>query len=146
MYGSTEEFRTVWEQPNFETTSPNEPGKWTRIEANGQETDARNAPAPITVQPSGPRYHLDRVEQHVSWMGFDFYIAFSQAVGITLYDICFRGEPVIYELGLQEAMSQYAGNDPVQGAAKYLDTFFGMGKTMFELVPGKVFRSRINKC
>ena len=35
-----------------------------------------------------------------------------------------------------EALSHYAGSDPVQSGLYFLDTFFGMGIRMFELVPG----------
>jgi primary-amine oxidase len=69
-------------------------------------------------------------------MGFTFYWSFAQSTRITLFDVRFRGERILYELGLQEAMSLYAGGDPVQGAVAYLDSFFGMGRAMFELVPG----------
>ena len=61
--------------------------------------------------------------------------------GVTLYDVRFKGERILYELGLQEALSQYAGSDPVQGAARYLDSFWGMGGTMFEMVPGTLHLS-----
>ena len=90
----------------------------------------------MSVQPYGPRYKLDKKQQYVKWFGFEFYLATSPAQGLMLYDIRFKGERVIYELGLQEAMSHYAGNDPMQGGLEFMDAFFGMGKKMFELVPG----------
>ncbi|MCJ1352887.1 MAG: hypothetical protein MMC33_002871 [Icmadophila ericetorum] len=40
------------------------------------------------------------------------------------------------QLGLQEAMAYYAGDDPIQGGKVWLDTLFGMGGLMFELLPG----------
>ncbi|KDE78049.1 copper amine oxidase [Aspergillus oryzae 100-8] len=137
LYNSTEEFRTAWQSPGFEKLVPNYDGAWTTIEefSTAQEP-SREKPAPIMVQPEGPRYHIDREQQYVSWMGFTFYWAFAQATGITLFDVRFRGEAIMYELGLQEALAQYAGSDPMQGAVAYLDSFFGMGRAMFELVPG----------
>lgn len=42
----------------------------------------------------------------------------------------------MYELGLQEALAAYSGNNPMQSGQNWLDTFFGMGLRMFELVPG----------
>ena len=42
----------------------------------------------------------------------------------------------ISQLGLQEALANYAGGDPSQSGLFFLDTFFGMGSRMFELVPG----------
>ncbi len=40
------------------------------------------------------------------------------------------------QLGLQEAMAHYSGEEPVQDGRNWLDTLFGMGRRMFELVPG----------
>ena len=37
-----------------------------------------------------------------------------------LYDIKYKGERIIYELGLQEAIAHYAGNDPQQSGTAYL--------------------------
>jgi primary-amine oxidase len=48
----------------------------------------------------------------------------------------FAGERVLYELGLQEAMAHYAGNDPLSVGMYWLDTMFGMGFNSYELVPG----------
>jgi primary-amine oxidase len=39
-----------------------------------------------------------------------------------LYDIKYKGERIIYELGLQEAIAHYAGNDPHQSGTAYLGT------------------------
>ncbi|KAJ6157379.1 membrane copper amine oxidase [Penicillium chermesinum] len=136
LYSSTEEFRAAWETPGFEKAPINYDGEWTRIEDFSSEYPERDDPAPIMVHPGKSRYRLDRDSQYVSWMGFTFYWAFSQASGVTLFDVRFKGERILYELGLQEAMSLYAGNDPVQGALAYFDSFFGMGRAMFELVPG----------
>lgn len=40
-----------------------------------------------------------------------------------LYDIKYKGERIIYELGLQEAIAHYAGNDPHQSGTAYLGEF-----------------------
>lgn len=69
-------------------------------------------------------------------MGFSFDWAFSQVNGIALYDIRLNGERIVYELGLQEAMAHYAGNDPVQSSTAFLDSMFGIGTQVAELVPG----------
>lgn len=41
---------------------------------------------------------------------------------MTLFDIKYKGERIIYELGLQEAIAHYAGHDPAQSGVAYLDT------------------------
>lgn len=49
-----------------------------------------------------------------------------------------RNEPYLpaRRSGLQEALAHYCGVDPMQGGLEFMDTFFGMGKNMFELLPG----------
>jgi primary-amine oxidase len=69
-------------------------------------------------------------------MDFEFYISFSRDTGVGLHDVKYKGERIIYELGLQEALAHYAGNDPVQSGTSYLDTFYGFGTYAFELVKG----------
>lgn len=136
LYNSTDEFRDAWRSPGFRKAPINRDGDWTMIEEPTSDVSSRDHPAPLMVHPGGARYQLYREAQYVSWMGFTFYWAFAQSTGVTLFDVRFRGERILYELGLQEAMSLYAGNDPIQGALAYLDSFFGMGRAMFELVPG----------
>ena len=55
-------------------------------------------------------------------MGSTSYIASSQTTGLAPFDIKFMGEQVMYELGLQEAMAHYAGDDPLQGSQEWMDT------------------------
>jgi len=134
-YDTASDLRAALEDPNFQKSPPNLDGDWTDIEHFEDGPPGREKPPPITVQPSGGRYSIDRRQKFVSWMGFEFFVATSQVTGVTLYDIKFGGESIIYELGLQEAMVHYAGDDPQQGGLEFLDSFFGMGKFMFELVP-----------
>ena len=129
-------FRAALKSPDFERLYPNLDGAWTDLEDYGRGLPNRQIAAPVMVQPMGARYDIDRKERFVSWMGFEFYISFSQVTGIKLFDIKFRGERIIYELGMQEALAHYAGNDPTQGGLQFLDSFFGMGVRDFELVPG----------
>ena len=63
-------------------------------------------------------------------------MTFTQATGVSVYDVRFKGERVLYELGLQEALAHYSGDDPMAGSQVFLDTFFGMGTNAFQLVPG----------
>jgi primary-amine oxidase len=155
LYNSTEAFRAAWATPGFVIMPPNLDGEWTHIDSLGADIyDER--PVKEHLASGGPHsssqsFELDKKQKFVSWKGFEFYMAFSAAMGLTLYDIRFQGERILYELGLQEALSQYAGSDPVQGAAKYLDSFWGMGATMLQLVPGTyvvfpVLRRRGNTC
>jgi primary-amine oxidase len=69
-----------------------------------------------------------------------------------LFDIKYKGERIIYEIGLQEAIAHYAGNDPTQSGTAYLgeyrskrlltftdisaDTYYGFGPFCFNQIPG----------
>lgn len=137
LYNSTEEFRAAWMSPGFVITPPNLDGEWTHVDdAANFDRNPKQHSTTLAADSEKEQFALDKEQKFVSWQGFEFHMAFSQATGLTLYDVRFQGERFIYELGLQEALSHYAGRDPVQGAAKYLDSFWGMGATMFELVPG----------
>ena len=137
LYESTQAFREAWKSPDFEKTPPNLDGDWTLADPTTDGPPARKKPGPVMIQPSGPRYDIDHDEKYISWMGYEFYLSSSQVTGVTLHDIRFQGERIIYELGLQEVMVQYAANDPGLSGLMWLDAFFGMGTSMFELVPGR---------
>jgi len=66
--------------------------------------------APTSLELGGKRYQVDPEAQYVEYMGFSFYIAFSRTLGIMFYDIKYKGDRIMYELSLQEALAQYAGN------------------------------------
>ncbi|OWP01446.1 hypothetical protein B2J93_5729 [Marssonina coronariae] len=73
---------------------------------------------------------------YVKWMDFEFYTPFSRDNGLSLYGVKYKGERIIYELGLQEALAHYVGNDPIQSGTSYQDTFYGFWRYAFELVKG----------
>lgn len=64
---------------------------------------------------------------------FSFYISYGLG-GISLHDVRFKGERIIYELSMQEALAHYAGPDQEQTEASYLDVTIGF--TNFNLIPG----------
>jgi hypothetical protein len=60
-----------------------------------------------------------------------------------LHDIKFRGERIIYSLGLEEAIAQYAGNDPVQSGTAYLGSSFPFRvPDVATLIPRHILRFR----
>ncbi|WPH03192.1 Hypothetical protein R9X50_00606800 [Acrodontium crateriforme] len=136
LYNSEDEIRAAMSDPDFVRVPTNIDGPWTDTEDFDSQPDGREMPPPVSIQPYGPRYGLDRTQRFISWFGFEFYITTAQATGVSLFDIRFKGERVMYEVGMQEALSHYAGNQPMNGGLEFLDTFFGMGKKSFELVPG----------
>ncbi|KAF1986474.1 copper amine oxidase [Aulographum hederae CBS 113979] len=136
LYNSTEAFRSAWKAGKVEKLPLNIDGTWTAAEPSAHGLPEREGTPPIMVQPEGNRYKIDTKERFVSWMGFEFYFTTLQATAMTLWDIKFKGERIMYELGLQEAMAHYAGNDPMTIGMVWLDTLFGMGFNMYQLVPG----------
>lgn len=136
LYNSTETFRTAWKNGEIKKLPVNRDGRWTAAEPNKCGVPGREKPAPVMIQPEGARWKVDKEEKHVSWMGVEFYVNTLQATAMSLWDIKFRGERVIYELGLQEAIAHYAGNDPLSIGMLWMDSLYGMGFNMYELVPG----------
>jgi primary-amine oxidase len=136
LYDSTKAFRGAWKSGELKKLPPNRDGKWTEAQPDEKGMPGREKNTPIMIQPDGPRYKVDKEEKFVSWMGWEFYLNAVQSTGLGVWDIKFKGERIIYELGLQEAMAHYAGNDPMSIGMLWLDTLFGMGFNMYELVPG----------
>ncbi|KIW24633.1 uncharacterized protein PV07_10337 [Cladophialophora immunda] len=137
LYDNVTMLREAMASPDFERLTINEDGAWTDTEDfSTSTTPERDMPPPLSIQPYGPRYRLDRSQNYISWMGFSFYLSTSQAAALSLFDIRYNGSRIIYQLGLQEALAHYAGAEPMQSGLEFLDTFFGMGKMMFSLVPG----------
>lgn len=136
FYPTTEDFRAAYFSPGFEKLPANVDGSWAWSDQQGDSPPLDTDAPPTSLAPSGSRYFTDAEQQYVKWMDFEFYISFSRDTGMHLHDIKYKGERFIYELGLQEALAHYAGNDPVQSGTAYLDTFYGFGSYAFELVKG----------
>lgn len=138
LFDDVDHLRNAMRDPEsgFLKTPANLDGSWTDTEDFDAHPDGRELPPPVSIQPYGPRYKLDKSERFVSWFGFEFYFTSTQATGVSVFDIRFKGDRVMYELSLQEALAHYAGDDPMAGGQEFLDAFFGMGTNAFELVPG----------
>ncbi|KAF8590695.1 amine oxidase catalytic domain-containing protein [Ramaria rubella] len=120
---------------------PNRPDQrrdqsWSTRKRVGPRLDLDHLPGPRSVSFAGLRFRVDRKLQYISWMGWGLYLGFNRDMGMSLWDIRFRGERIIYEISPQEAMAQYAGNDPTQATTAWLDSYFGMGSTTRDMLPG----------
>lgn len=68
---------------------------------------------------------------------FSFYLSSNRYLGLQLHNVVYKGQRIIYELGLQEAVAHYASaSDPFQASNAYLDSEYGLGETAFQLVSG----------
>ncbi|KAJ8502416.1 hypothetical protein ONZ45_g11781 [Pleurotus djamor] len=56
-------------------------------------------------------------------------------MGLSLWDVRFRNERILYELSPQDALAQYAGTNPFQATTAWLDRYFGMGQAVRPLMP-----------
>ncbi|CAI6331895.1 unnamed protein product [Periconia digitata] len=98
--------------------------------------DLEDRLAPSSLEIGGKRYRVDEENQYIEYMGWSFYMSFSRTLGIMFYDIKFKGERILYELSMQEAMAQYGGNQPKAAGTVYHDTYYQLGTEMSPLVEG----------
>ncbi|KAK4051483.1 hypothetical protein OIO90_004697 [Microbotryomycetes sp. JL221] len=138
FYSTTAEFLEAYKSPDFVKMTPNkgQNESWIGTDQAGDPLPYDTRAPPMQVLPEGKRWAVDNEENYVTWGDFSFYVGFTRDTGVRLFDIKYKGERVIYELGLQEAIAHYAGNDPVQSGIGYLDSYYGFGPYTFELIAG----------
>ncbi|KAJ3110561.1 hypothetical protein HDU96_006482 [Phlyctochytrium bullatum] len=115
---------------------PAEEGPWSSMYATGPIRQFDDRRGPRIVANNGPRYQVDKEQKYVEWMGWSFWMKHSRDNGVALMDVKFKGQRIAYEIMLSEALAQYAGSDPVQGNCVYLDSYYGIGSSMFEQLDG----------
>lgn len=136
FYETTEAFRAAVFSPGFEKVPVNVDGPHGSTDRAGDMLPMDVLHPPINIAPAGSRFAIDYEQKYVKWMDFEFYISFSRDTGMHLNNIKYKGERIIYELGLQEALAHYAANDPFQSGTAYLDSYYGFGPYSYELVNG----------
>ncbi|KAJ7447063.1 amine oxidase catalytic domain-containing protein [Mycena galericulata] len=109
---------------------------WSGRERRGAKRDLDERAGPRQVSFNGPRYRVDKGNQWVTWMRWSFYLSFARDMGMSLWDVRFRGERILYEISPQEALAVYSGSDPHQGSTVFLDGGFGMGTATRALIVG----------
>lgn len=60
--------------------------------------DLDHLPGPRTVPFAGLRFRVDEKRRYISWMGWGMYLGFDREMGMSLWDIRFRNERIIYEV------------------------------------------------
>ncbi|KAI9365974.1 copper amine oxidase [Zopfochytrium polystomum] len=135
---SLDAFRSAWKSGNITRGKKvSSEASWTSTSKQGGPTPASDSKkGPVGVSPNGARYGVDTTNRYVSWNDWTFYIATDGARGVALFAIEYAGERVVYEIGLQEAIAQYAGNSPVQLSTVYLDAYYGFGRNLNQLLEG----------
>lgn len=89
---------------------------------------------PVQFEPYGRRFTI--TGNKVSWLGWEMYVGNKPTAGPRLWDIRFKGDRIVYELSMQEAMAAYGGDDIVQSHTVFLDSHWGVGASVRELVHG----------
>ncbi|KAL8327344.1 hypothetical protein RB597_003593 [Gaeumannomyces tritici] len=138
VYKSVEELREAWVAKRINKNPP--PSRnidyLRKDRKGGPVRELEDRFAPTMLQLDGKRYKVDKEDKYVEYLGWTFYMRYDRDVGIQFYDIKFKGERIIYELSLQDAIAQYAGNNPFQANTAYMDRFYGIGSQAGRLVPG----------
>lgn len=94
---------------------------------------------PLQVGPQlfyaeGKRFSVSH--NHVVYLDWSFAFGLSSLTGMRVFDVRFKGERIIYELSVQEAMSVYGSLTPGMMLTKFLDSSIGIGRFAHELVRG----------
>ncbi|KIZ06096.1 hypothetical protein MNEG_1864 [Monoraphidium neglectum] len=100
----------------------------------GPRRGERQPIGPIQFEPYGRRFTI--TGNKVSWLGWEMNVGNKPTSGPRLWDIRFKGDRIVYELSMQEEMAAYGGDDIVQSHTVFLDSHWGVGASVRELVHG----------
>lgn len=73
---------------------------WSTRKRRGSQLDLDHLPGPRSVSFAGLRFRVDKELQYISWMGWGLFLGFNRDMGVSLWDVRFRGERIIYEVTL----------------------------------------------
>nr|XP_016847525.1 PREDICTED: 1-phosphatidylinositol 4,5-bisphosphate phosphodiesterase eta-1 isoform X4 [Anolis carolinensis] len=91
-------------------------------------------PGPLHYEPRGPRYSIKN--NQVNFMSWSFAFGTDAFQGPRVFDIRFKGERIIYELSLQDAIAVYGSNSPGLMYNRYMDISYGLGSNLHTLIQG----------
>lgn len=89
---------------------------------------------PQVFSPEGKRYSVSG--NQVLYLDWSFAFGLSSLTGMRVFDVRFKGERILYELSVQEAMSVYGSLTPGMILTKFLDSSIGIGRFAHELARG----------
>lgn len=89
---------------------------------------------PQQYYPQGKRFSVKN--NQVIYLDWSFAFGLSSLTGMRVFDVRFRGDRILYELSVQEAMSVYGSKTPGMILTKFLDSSIGIGRFAHELVRG----------
>ncbi|KAJ3097383.1 hypothetical protein HDU96_000412 [Phlyctochytrium bullatum] len=138
VFKTTEDLLAAWRSKTLQTPNKyqDEPDTLSGMKPQGTPRKFDDRPGPRSALLAGPRFTVDPSQRYVEWMDWQFYLRFDRDTGVGLFDVRFKGDRIAYEVGLTEALAQYSGSNPSQANTAYLDTHYGIGNGMFELLDG----------
>ncbi|NP_001087039.1 amine oxidase, copper containing 2 [Xenopus laevis] len=89
---------------------------------------------PMQFEPKGHRYSVKN--NQVLFQHWSIAFGINVNSGPSLYDVRFKGERIVYELSIQEAISVYGSDGPTGMVTRYMDGYFGIGRFLYQLVRG----------
>ena len=104
MFSSVDEFLEAYNNGTLRRLPPRPDQTtdldWsTRIRPNKTAPrDLDHLPGPRQVSFAGLRFRVDRELQYVSWLGWGLYLGFNRDMGLSLWDIRFLGDRIVYEV------------------------------------------------
>ncbi|KAK0611635.1 primary-amine oxidase [Immersiella caudata] len=139
FFSTVDKFRQAYDAGEITNPYPQprdyEWAQLTRKEEMGTRP-LENKLAPQSIELGGKRYKIDTQQNYVEYLGWSFYMSWTRQLGLMFFDVKFKGERIIYELSMQEATAQYAGNTPKAASTVYHDTHYGFGAQSAVLVEG----------
>ncbi|XP_016896160.1 primary amine oxidase, liver isozyme-like isoform X2 [Cynoglossus semilaevis] len=82
----------------------------------------------------GKRFSVS--QNQVLYLDWSFAFGLSSLTGMRVFDVRFKGERIVYELSVQEALSVYGSMTPGSIITKFIDSGIGIGRYAHELVRG----------
>ena len=130
IFDSLEDLKNKWNNNSVSRLSlefPNKPIHDETVKKNYQRP-------PIEVEPDGKRYSIK--DKTVTTDKWKFSFGISPTHGPQLYNVRYKDELIVYELGLQEIRVFYSSSEPFGRYANYFDSNWMIGLYIKTLVPG----------
>ena len=130
IFDSLEDLKNRWKNNSVARLTlefPKKPIRDETIQKNYQRP-------PIEIEPDGKRYSIK--DQTVTTDKWKFSFGISPTHGPQLYNVRFKDELIVYELGLQEVCVFYSSSEPFGRYANVFDSIVMIGRYIKTLVPG----------
>eukprot|EP00882_Tetradesmus_deserticola_P006545 GHRQ01006887.1.p1 GENE.GHRQ01006887.1~~GHRQ01006887.1.p1 ORF type:complete len:732 (+),score=281.45 GHRQ01006887.1:152-2347(+) len=101
----------------------------------GPKRGEKQPVGPLAFEPYGRRFSIAQGNR-VKWLGWELYVGYLPHYGPRYMDVRFKGERIAYEISMQEALASYGAGDLSQANTVYLDSHWGIGASVRELVQG----------